>query len=128
MAIRTKLVQSNEFLESCTHKNIFGPAFSQLYGLFGPRRSGRVTIGDDNFITAWGTERRLLLEFQDTDDAMIETTLTESANFVERCLRWIRTTYCSNVRLLLTKSYGMATRAVEGHIAVFPDCEQLWPI
>jgi hypothetical protein len=104
MVIRTKLVQSHEFLESFTNESIPCPAILRLLRLFGVRCSGRVAIGDDNFITTWALNEGYLVKFQDTDDATIETTLGESATFWEKCKRYRRTTCYANLRFLLTSS------------------------
>lgn len=103
MALRTKLVQSDEFLEAFTKERI-NNLLLRLIRLLGIRCSERVKIGDDNFITTWALKQGYLVKFQDTDDATVETTLGEPATFWAKCRRYRRTAYYWNVRLLLTSS------------------------
>lgn len=102
MAIRANIVQSKEFLESFTNENIFRLPGLQRISRFGFHCSSQVKIGDDNFITTWVLNQGHMVKFQDAEDATIETTLGEAATFTRKCLRWRRTTYWSNICLLLT--------------------------
>ncbi|KAB5572232.1 hypothetical protein GE09DRAFT_1200980 [Coniochaeta sp. 2T2.1] len=104
MGIRTELVQRGGFDKAFTNETIPLPTLEWIVGLFGSRWPERVTIGDDNFITSWVLNAGYLIKFQNTEDTTIETTLGEPATFVSKCLRWRRTTYYANVRLLLTSS------------------------
>jgi len=89
MAIRTALIKTNKFLKRFVNQKPF-------------LGSGRVKIGDDNFITMWVVKQNYGIKMQCTEDATIETTLGEPFKFFWQCLRWRRTTYQANIEQLLT--------------------------
>lgn len=69
-----------------------------FFGIFG--KEG-LNADDDNFLTREMMKKSLLIRFQDTEDATVETTLGEWPKFNGQLLRWARTTFRSNPVMLL---------------------------
>ena len=79
----------------------FRDAFVNEYTFFG--LVGPLNADDDNFITRWMVEHGWKIRIQYSDNACIETTLGEFPKFLSQCLRWVRTTWRSNPRSLMSK-------------------------
>ncbi|KAH6684823.1 nucleotide-diphospho-sugar transferase [Plectosphaerella plurivora] len=89
-AYRTSFLGDAEMLQRFCSESFF-------CGLFGKEGLGP---DDDNFLTREAMKKGLLIRFQDTPDATIETTLGEWPKFKGQLLRWARTTFRSNPVML----------------------------
>lgn len=60
-----------------------------------------MNVDDDNFITRWMVNHGWQIAIQNTPGARIETTLGEYPKFLYQCVRWVRSTWRSNLTSLL---------------------------
>lgn len=90
-AYRTNFLQSPGLLGGFCAEKFF-------FGLFG----GKQGLGpdDDNFLTREAFKQGLKIKFQDSPDAVVETTLGEWPKFRGQLIRWARTTFRSNPVML----------------------------
>lgn len=88
-AHRTAILKSADFIQSFLNDH-------WLFGLVGP-----MNVDDDNFITRWMVNHGWQIAIQNTPGALIETTLGECPKFLYQCVRWVRTTWRSNLTSLL---------------------------
>ena len=94
-ALRTRIVQSPEFLSGYTNERF-------LFGALGP-----LNADDDNYCTRFVVNHGWDIKIQYTDDAAIETTIGVdhpiARKFLGQCRRWSRTTWRSNSASLFTE-------------------------
>ncbi|KAH7175242.1 nucleotide-diphospho-sugar transferase [Dactylonectria macrodidyma] len=93
---RTEFFEDKELLERVCNEKFF-------FGLFG----GGEGLGPDhdNFLTREILKKGWLIRFQDTEDAIVETTLGEWPKFRGQLIRWARTTFRSNPAMLRDPSF-----------------------
>jgi hypothetical protein len=89
-AHRTQILNRDDFIQGFCYETIF-------FGMFGP-----LNADDDNFIARWVIRYGYEIVFQSGPNAIMETTLGEVAKFQSQCLRWVRTTWRSNLASLVT--------------------------
>ena len=85
-AIQTRIVQDPAFINAFLGEKWFGTI-------------GLVAADDDNFITRWLVNHGWKIKIQ--CGTSLTTTLDGDWKFVEQCLRWCRTTWRSNLTVLL---------------------------
>ncbi|KAH7157275.1 nucleotide-diphospho-sugar transferase [Dactylonectria estremocensis] len=93
---RTEFLEDNGLLEGFCSEKFF-------FGLFGG--GGGLGPDDDNFLTRNILKKGWLIRFQDTEDAIVETTLGEWPKFRGQLIRWARTTFRSNPVMLRDPSF-----------------------
>jgi Glycosyltransferase like family 2 len=83
--IRTSIIRGEDFIESYTNE----------------RFNGRLlNTDDDNFITRWLFSHGWDIRIQSSPEAMVSTTLEANSKFLQQCLRWSRSTWRSNYKIM----------------------------
>ena len=88
---RTEFLADPTLLDDFCHEKFF-------FGLFG--KQDGLGPDDDNHLSRNAMKKGWLIRFQDTEDAIVETTLGEWPKFNGQILRWARTTFRSNPVML----------------------------
>ncbi|KAL8724884.1 MAG: hypothetical protein Q9166_007688 [cf. Caloplaca sp. 2 TL-2023] len=82
-AIRTDIIQNNDFIEKFRHEKWLGVL-------------PLVAADDDNFVTRYLVNNGWRIGIQSAKEAELTTTLEDNHKFLAQCVRWRRTTWRSN--------------------------------
>ncbi|KUL81669.1 hypothetical protein ZTR_11129 [Talaromyces verruculosus] len=110
-AYRSSIVKTEEFRQGFTNEYLLGSSvpvsrddnsFIRRFKCWLLTRFGKVSTGDDNYITRYLVRNEWKIAVQYCDDALIETTLGTYPKFILQCVRWSRTMWNSNAASLFT--------------------------